>query len=383
MIPVALNLKGKNVLIVGAGKVALKKARKYILEGAHVYVVSIAFREEFKQLDVQMVCDSYHSRYLNEMFLVYAATQDRDINHQIVMDCTQRNIICGSATKDGEASFYGMAYREDEAGMVAYSSHQQFPYSQPLLDQMMTVIEKEKPKMLLLAKLRPYILKTPHDDRQIFSLFYHAPLQLLQFLWDSLTDQYGVIVIYHKNKFDNSYHFDMQPIVYLSIEEFHDYQTLFRFPVRYICVPLVMSEGMIYQRMTKDMSSDLINTGPVIQSKDDIIFLMDTWKSERKQIWVLHHRQDDRLKNMFKTFTRNIDIYDFHEEIVLDKEEMYELKIMILGHGKHYADYQNLVKDYQRQGYDIVFGGNLLDCQEMKNYLIKRIKMWGCNEITF
>ena len=62
---------------------------------------------------------------------------------------------------------------------------------------------------------------------------------------------------------------------------------------------------------------------------------------------------------------------------------MYELKIMILGHGKHYADYQNLVKDYQRQGYDIVFGGNLLDCQEMKNYLIKRIKMWGCNEITF
>lgn len=374
MIPVALNLKGKNVLIIGAGKVALQKVKKYLNEEAHIYVVSLTFLEEFRNLDIQCICASYHPKYLKNMFLVYAATEDRNVNHQIVIDCTQRNIICGSATKDAEASFYGMAYRENEAGMVAYSSHQQFPYSQPLLDELMTVVEKEKPKLLLLAKLRPYILQLPHADRQFFSLLYHAPLNLLQFLWDSLTAQYGIIVIYHKNKFDNSYHFDMEPIVYLSIEEFYDYQELFEFSVRYICVPLTVSDGIIYQRMIKNISSKLINIGPLIQTQDDICFLADILKNERKQIWILHNRQNDQLKNLFKMYTDGIDIYDFNEEIKIDKKKSYELRVMILGHGKHYVDYLNLVKDYQSESYDIVFGGNLLDCPEIKNYLTKRMK---------
>lgn len=374
MIPVSLELKNKKILIVGGGKVALQRTKKYLSQDANITVVSPYFLEDFKNLNVRCIDDYYDQKYLEDIFMVYSATQYKDVNHQVVVDCMQRNILCGSATKDEDASFYGMPYRENEAGMVAYSSHQQFPYASPILKQLMHVIDDNKEKLVLLSKLRPYVLKLPDYHKEMFQTLFDTPEDILHFLCDSLEKGYGIIFIYHKNRFDNHYHFHLEPALYLSIEQFQQYIALFQFSVKYYIVPLVMSEGRIYHQMTHDLPQRFINIGPFIKGKEDIEYLNRILKSDRKQIWVLHNRQNNILKNMFKENTKDIDIYDFNETIKLEKNTKYSLTVLLLGHGKHYHDYQQFVQDCQHKGYDIIFNGHLLDNENVKKYFEKKIK---------
>lgn len=376
MIPVALNLRNRNVLIVGGGKVALRQTKKFLQQQAHVTVVSPEFLADFQNLNIQCINDYYHPDYLKDVFLVYSATSNRDINHKVVRDCSKNQILCGSATRDEEATFYGMAYQENDVGMVAYSSHQRFPYNKPLIDEFMTVIEKNKTRLQLLSWLRPYVLKLPDYHKDIFGTLYGAPIVLLQFLADSIRCGHGVIVIYHHNKFDNSYDFNFDPVIYLSIEEFQLYQQLFMFDVRYVCFPLVMADGMIYQRMTENMSSHIVNAGAVIQSKADVNTIVTMLKRNCHQIWILHDRQNSWLKEMFKLMCSNsdIDVYDFHDKLHLERCKHYEMRILILGHGKHYHDCKMMADHYCQQGYDIVFTGNLLDSDDVKAYIVKKIQ---------
>ncbi len=374
MIPVALNLQNKNVLIVGGGKVALRQAQKFLQQQACVTVVSPDFLDDFKALDLSLKKDFYQQSYLENMFLVYSATSSPQVNHQVVIDCNLRNILCGSATKDENASFYGMSYQQNDVGMVAYSSHQQFPYVKPLLNELMTVVEKNRSRLQLLAWLRPYVLQLENDHKDIFGALFAAPLELLQFLADSLTCGHGVVIVYHHNKFDNSYHFEIEPVIYLSIEEFHQYQHLLMFDVTYICFPLALADGIIYRRMISQLSSKIINAGAVIQSECDIAELSQLLKSERQPVWILHDRRDSWLKDMLRRYCPQALIYDFNDKISLEMDQGYELRVLILGHGKHYRDYQLLVKQYYQAGYDIVFAGNLLDCPAVKTYLTMRIK---------
>lgn len=376
MIPVALNLRDRNVLIVGGGKVALRQTIKFLQQHARVTVVSPEFLADFQNLHIHRIDGYYQPHYLKDVFLVYTATSDRDINHKIVRDCIKNQILCGSATKDEEATFYGMSYQENEVGMVAYSSHQQFPYTKPLINEFMTVVEKNKTRLQLLSWLRPYVLKLPDYHKDLFVSLYAAPVALLQFLADSIKCGHGVIVIYHRNKFDNSYDFDFDPVIYLSIEEFQLYQQLFMFDVRYVCFPLVMADGIIYQKMTKNLSSHIINAGAVIQSREDVNAIAEMLKENCHQIWILHNRQNSWLKEIFKQICSNcdIDIYDFNETFQLDRHDRYELRILILGHGKHYHDCQMMADYYLQQGYDIEFAGNLLDSDDVKTYIVNRIK---------
>lgn len=374
MIPVAINLKNKNVLIIGGGKVALQRTKKYLSQKANITVVSPHFLDEFKELNVKCIEDIYHEKYLENIFMVYSATQFKEINHQVIIDCQKRNILCGSATKDEDASFYGMPYRENEVGMVAYSSHQKLPYASPILKKLMCVVDDNQEKLKLLAYLRPYILKLPNYHKDLFQSLFEASDNLLYFLKKSLEKGYGIVFIYHKNKFDNNYNFQIQPSIFLSIEQFQKYQQLFQFEIRYYVVPLVMFDGIIYQQMINNLSQHFINVGPFITGKEDICYLNKSLKNDRKQIWILHNRQDDTLKNLFKRYVQDVDIYDFNEEIKLEQTEKYCLIVLLLGHGKHYQDYQSLVSDYQSQGYDIIFGGNLLDHQNINDYLENKIK---------
>ena len=64
MIPIGLNLKNKSVLIVGAGKVALRKAKLFLSQEAKVTIVSPCILDEFLDLDVICIVDRYEKKHL-------------------------------------------------------------------------------------------------------------------------------------------------------------------------------------------------------------------------------------------------------------------------------------------------------------------------------
>lgn len=100
--PLLINLKDRQVLIVGGGKVAARKARLLIDSGAdQVVCVAYSFCQEMPA-GVQKIAGSYDSQLLERAELVFAATDDPAVNDAIVRDAHARNIWVNRADADDD-----------------------------------------------------------------------------------------------------------------------------------------------------------------------------------------------------------------------------------------------------------------------------------------
>jgi len=92
--PVCLNLCGKKCLIVGGGKVALRKARDLLEAGASVVVAAPEFVGGFHRLKgCQLVGKKYDASYLRGCAAVIAATGDRAVNEQVCLDARHGGVL--------------------------------------------------------------------------------------------------------------------------------------------------------------------------------------------------------------------------------------------------------------------------------------------------
>jgi precorrin-2 dehydrogenase/sirohydrochlorin ferrochelatase len=85
--PLMLNLSGRRAVVVGGGKVALRKARALAEAGARVRVVAPEFLPEFAA-DGRFECvrEPYAARHVAGAFLVIAATDDEAVNARVAAD---------------------------------------------------------------------------------------------------------------------------------------------------------------------------------------------------------------------------------------------------------------------------------------------------------
>src|ERR1044071_2287280 len=95
--PVFLDLKDRPVLVVGAGKVALRKARGLIEAGAQVTVVAPQCLQDFEALPVRLVKRRFRLTDLTGARLVFAATNDRLTNHRIGVAARGRGLFANIA----------------------------------------------------------------------------------------------------------------------------------------------------------------------------------------------------------------------------------------------------------------------------------------------
>lgn len=92
--PVYLDIRGKRCVIIGGGKVALRKAYSLQDAGANVAVVSpdICLDLE-KQKGLTIIKKSYEEGLLDNAFLVIAATDNEVVNKKVAEDAGKRNIM--------------------------------------------------------------------------------------------------------------------------------------------------------------------------------------------------------------------------------------------------------------------------------------------------
>lgn len=122
-VAVALHLRGQKVLIVGGGKVALRKAEQFIQEQAEVTVLAFTFVAGFDALALRLIKGHYAPEWLQGQFLVYAASDDAGLNARVIRDARALGILCGSATQDAAALFTSLRQHEEETYMLALSTH--------------------------------------------------------------------------------------------------------------------------------------------------------------------------------------------------------------------------------------------------------------------
>ena len=95
--PVNLDLNGRQCLVIGGGKVASRKVKALLDFGADVTVLSPVVD---KSIDVyrrsarfSVIKDKYHRKYLKNVFLIVAATDDPLVNTQVACHAAQKNTL--------------------------------------------------------------------------------------------------------------------------------------------------------------------------------------------------------------------------------------------------------------------------------------------------
>lgn len=93
------------MLVVGGGRVALRKTRGLVEAGARVTVVAPEHEPEFEELPVRLVSRRFRATDLGGAVLVFAATDDRLTNHRIGIAAKGRGVFANIADSAEECGF--------------------------------------------------------------------------------------------------------------------------------------------------------------------------------------------------------------------------------------------------------------------------------------
>ena len=120
--PIFLDLKDRPVLVVGAGKVALRKTKGLVEAGARVTVVAPECELEFETLPVRMVARRFRASDLSNCMLVFAATDDRLTNHRIGIAAKGKGVFANIADSPEECDFIVPARVQRNSVQIAVST---------------------------------------------------------------------------------------------------------------------------------------------------------------------------------------------------------------------------------------------------------------------
>jgi siroheme synthase-like protein len=114
-------------MIVGAGKVALRKARGLLEAGARITVVAPEWEPEFETMPVRIVRRRFRASDLAGCMLVFAATDDRLTNHRIGIAAKGKGIFANIADSAEECGFIVPARVQRGSVQVAVSTGGESP----------------------------------------------------------------------------------------------------------------------------------------------------------------------------------------------------------------------------------------------------------------
>lgn len=117
-----IDLRGRDVLVVGAGPVALEKLHGLLECGARVTVVAPDVLAEVESLDVTVLRRRYRRADLAGRFLVIAATADRAVNQRVFDDAEGRALLCNVVDVPDLCSFILPALHRQDPITVAVST---------------------------------------------------------------------------------------------------------------------------------------------------------------------------------------------------------------------------------------------------------------------
>jgi siroheme synthase-like protein len=103
--PIFLDLKDRPVLVVGAGKIALRKTRGLLEAGARITVIAPEVEPDFESLPVRLLRRKFRASDLADAMLVFAATDDRLTNHRIAVAAKGRGLFANIADSAEECDF--------------------------------------------------------------------------------------------------------------------------------------------------------------------------------------------------------------------------------------------------------------------------------------
>ena len=122
-LPVTLDLTNKTVLLVGDGESALKKLRILLRYTCNIEVLAENPIQGFKETGVQIIQDTYHKSYLKNIYIVYASTDNLELDTRIMHDCHDQKILINVHDRPDLCDFVSPAIYQNENITVAVGSN--------------------------------------------------------------------------------------------------------------------------------------------------------------------------------------------------------------------------------------------------------------------
>lgn len=177
--PLFLDISGKNILIAGAGEVGRRKAASVLKAGpALVELVDPgmdceAVRALFSQPSLQCRARKFEAGDLDGKSLVFAATNDREVNRRIASLCAERGILCSVADEPSEGNFIVPSHFEKDGLTIALSTQGQSPALAKVLRRELEdwLGKRYSPLLMLLGRLRPLVLELDLPTEKNSALF--------------------------------------------------------------------------------------------------------------------------------------------------------------------------------------------------------------------
>ena len=131
LFPMFVKLDGREVLVVGAGRVGEPKIRGLLATGAKIRVVARraneAVREWAHHGDIILEERDFVSADLDNVFLVVVATSSRDLNQLVYDEAQSRRLLCNVVDVPEQCDFYYPAVVQRGDLQIAISTSGQSP----------------------------------------------------------------------------------------------------------------------------------------------------------------------------------------------------------------------------------------------------------------
>ena len=127
--PVSIDLNNKNVLVIGAGKIALRKIATLLNYNCNITVITKEILEEkFLELEKNNKIkifknQEFKEKFLQDIFLVVVATDNEVLNKNISQLCMNKNILVNNITSKNDMNVRFASIYEKDNIQIAISAN--------------------------------------------------------------------------------------------------------------------------------------------------------------------------------------------------------------------------------------------------------------------
>jgi len=119
--PVSIDINNKNILVIGAGKIALRKVETLLNYNCNIIVITKDILEEkFLELEKSnkikiLKNQEFEEKFLENIFLVVVATDNEVLNKNISQLCMNKNILVNNITSKNDMNVrFASIYEKDD-----------------------------------------------------------------------------------------------------------------------------------------------------------------------------------------------------------------------------------------------------------------------------
>jgi len=168
-----IDVTDRLAVIVGGGPVAARKARGVLAAGAKcIRCIAPQFASDFPE-QVERITEEYAAAHLEGADLVFAATDSRQVNDEVVRDCRQRGIWVNRADSDEvEPGDFVTPAKWEVGPVIVTVSAGSAALAAALRDQIAGAIDQRYIAMAqAMQELRPMILASKLDGTARAAIF--------------------------------------------------------------------------------------------------------------------------------------------------------------------------------------------------------------------